>query len=286
MFKVRTLYGRRKIIFSSPLQIENNSPINLFILIEITSKVKENIGKFRFLDEMQANDKYYGVIFRLVPTKIFYVPLYFAYNCKIYVAPDNKQFAPSQVFDLKGYNLRVEDYQELNCKKMSDTIENDFSLLRKLSLNVRSHRNVMPAMHANYKVAIYTPIRLVNFLPLQIRLDIDQNNQTVFNPTLEPGDSLNLNLSLSSLASCKIHIANYLNATWLGRIDLNKQINTKEEIAKVDMVVQPTTEMLVINKHLSICVSFKQPNEFTFYCPYWLINKSGQPIKIRVSLLF
>jgi hypothetical protein len=166
---------------------------------------------------------------------------------------------------------------------VSETTENDFSLLRKLSLNVRSHRNVMPAMHANYKVGLYTPIRLINSLPFQIRLDIDQDDQPLFNPTLEPGDSLNLNLSSAHLRSCKVHLLNYLSASWLGKFNLAKIVEDKEEIVKIGMDVAPTTEMYVTGKHLSICISHKLPSEFTFYCPYWLINKSGQPIKIRVS---
>ena len=50
------------------------------------------------------------------------------------------------------------------------------------------------------------------------------------------------------------------------------------------MAVVPDTEMAISGKHLSVYVSYKQPNEFVFYCPYWLVNKSGQPIKVRSKI--
>ncbi|CAF0714006.1 unnamed protein product [Brachionus calyciflorus] len=280
MYKVRTLYGRRKIIFSSPLQIENYTQINLYIWVEMTPILGQNEHKFKFLSKVETDGKIYAAIFRLIPDKIFYVPLYFAYNCKLYVSPDNGLFAPSQIFDLRGYNLRVEDYSDVTCKRLHQA-EHDFNLFRKLSLNVRSHRNVMPAMHANYKVCLYTPIKLINSLPFQIRIDIDRDGEVLFNPTLEPGDSLNLNLRPESLSSCKIHLINYLNVSWLGLVNLNKLIETKDEVLKIEMNVAPTNEMEVRSKHPSVSVSYKQPNEFMFYCPYWLINKSGQPITIK-----
>lgn len=34
-------------------------------------------------------------------------------------------------------------------------------------------------------------------------------------------------------------------------------------------------------KCTEIYINVKKPNEFTFYSPYWLLNKSGQPISIK-----
>ena len=109
VFKIRTNYGRAKVIFSSPLQLENKCKIKLLILVELTEdldriKNKINIQKVVELPDSNSfkaenvqnnnlpNDvqnRKYGVIFELNPSKIFYVPLYFAYNCRLYIAPQS-----------------------------------------------------------------------------------------------------------------------------------------------------------------------------------------------------
>ncbi len=66
----------------------------------------------------------FAVLFELMPSKIFYVPLYFAYNCRLYIAPQNLKYFPSLVFDIKGYNLRKNDIKEVNCKRLPETIDN------------------------------------------------------------------------------------------------------------------------------------------------------------------
>ena len=284
MYKVRTLYGRQKIIFSSPLQIENYTQINLFVWVELTDILLQYKSKFSFIDQMKFGPKTFAALFLLVPNKVYYVPLYVAYNCKIFVSPDNKLFAPSQVFDLRGYNLRVEDYSQIACQSFNN--QQDFNLLRKLSLNVKSHRNVMPAMHANYRVMLYTSIRLVNSLPFMIRVDVDQDKKVLFNPIMEPGDILNLNLDPKNVSSIRIHLLNYLNRSWYGKMDIAQLIQSKDQVYKIKMNLSPTTEMLVTDKHLNLCVTYNHPNEFIIYSPYWLINKSGLPIKIRVRIFF
>lgn len=162
VFKIRTNYGRAKVIFSSPLQLENKCKIKLLILVELTEdldriKNKINIQKVVELPDSNSfkaenvqnnnlpNDvqnRKYGVIFELNPSKIFYVPLYFAYNCRLYIAPQSLKYAPALVFDIKGYNLRKDDVKDVNCKRLPNIAPvagedqenkvNHFIILRKL----------------------------------------------------------------------------------------------------------------------------------------------------------
>lgn len=62
----------------------------------------------------------FAVLFELLPSKIFYVPLYFAYNCRLYIAPQNLKYFPSLVFDIRGWNLGKDDIKEVNCKRLPD----------------------------------------------------------------------------------------------------------------------------------------------------------------------
>lgn len=199
--KVRTLYGRTKIILSSPLLVENNTKVKLHVLIELNDRVAhwcgllkrelsryEEISVANFGGGPTEDPRRFALIFELLPGKVYYVPLVVAYNFKIYVTPNVSKHQPALVFDIRGYNLRIDDTSEVCCKRRvldesgaakpsassssstaatdplrvvtettdesdeSAVVDNDFYLIKQLSLNVRSHKNVMPAMHANYKV--------------------------------------------------------------------------------------------------------------------------------------
>ena len=201
--KVRTLYGRTKIILSSPLLIENNTKVKLHVLIELNDRVahwcpllKRELTRYQEMSVANfggpsEDTRRFALIFELLPGKVYYVPLVVAYNFKIYVTPNVSKHQPSLVFDIRGYNLRIDDSSEVCCKRVlgvesgravkpiasasastaasatdplrvvtetteesdeSAVVDNDFYLTKQLSLNVRSHKNVMPAMHANYKV--------------------------------------------------------------------------------------------------------------------------------------
>lgn len=136
-------------IFSSPLQIENKCKIKLLILVELTEELNEIKSKFNFQREIEMQEspiscrtdelepsagnsiagrvtRRFAVLFELLPSKIFYVPLHFAYNCRLYIAPQNLKYFPSLVFDIRGYNLRKDDVREVNCKRLPDpTIPSD-----------------------------------------------------------------------------------------------------------------------------------------------------------------
>ena len=170
LFKVRTLYGRTKIIFSSPLLIENNTKVKLLILVELNDRVKrlkEDLRQnlHRYEEVTVENNREFAIIFELLPGKVYYVPLTVAYNFKLYTTPNTLKYQPSLIFDIRGYNLRIDDLTEITCKRIQgpdnivigneeeeSAFDNDFYLTKHLCLNVKSNTNVIPAMHANYKV--------------------------------------------------------------------------------------------------------------------------------------
>lgn len=230
---------------SSPLLIENNCKLKLLILIESNNefeRVKQKFKKFilkeaEFPDidsgkekqkttesTITSNIKKYCVLFELLPSKIYYVPLFFAYNCKLYVTPQNLKYAPALVFDIKGYNLRKDDIKEVNCRRLPNFTNQDYSgetqnedllvgtndiqFVKQLSLNVKSVKNVMPSMHANYRVKLFSPLKLINALPFEFRIDID--NEGTYSSAIKSGEVLYIHLQLSKLTKFQIHVTNYL----------------------------------------------------------------------------
>ena len=200
LLKVHTLYGRTKIILSSPLLIENNTRVKLYVLIELNDRVmhwrntiRKELPRYQEISVgnfggSNSDMRQFAIIFELLPGKVYYVPLVVAYNFKIYTTPNINKHQPSIIFDIRGYNLRIDDATEVCCQRVistgsrsvlrptgslrmstsaavvtettdeSDeaaTNDNDFYLIKQLILNVRSHKNVMPAMHANYRVKYF-----------------------------------------------------------------------------------------------------------------------------------
>jgi hypothetical protein len=304
MYQVKSLYGRTKVIFSSPLKVENNCQIKVNIYIEINDQIsQQEMDKLIILSEFKAKERTFGLLFRLLPGKIYHVPIYLAYKCKLYVTPDNELYAPSLVFDIRGYNFKTDDPTDVIMDRLvdhaielppssssssSDTQllnESDFQFVRLLRINVKSHKMSIPSMHANYTVALYPTLKISNCLPIQIRIDVDPANSILVNE----GENLNVHFSRDRLKSCKICIVNYLGADWVAQIDWDRigaaaDGDNQLKSEKIEMTIVPNTEMTIQDKHLSVHVAYTKPNEFLFYCPYWLVNKSGQPIKIRSNL--
>jgi vacuolar protein sorting-associated protein 13A/C len=309
MYQVRTLYGRTKVIFSSPLKIENNCEIKILILIELNDQLTQSDkDKLIILKEIQIPEtvdgggnggmRTFGLLFKLLPSKIYHVPLNVAYKYKLYATPDNYLYTPALIFDIRGFNFRVGEPTDIVMTRLAhnpildsnasheikpedlDIINrSDFQFMRLLRINVKDHKMLLPSMHANYTVALYPSLKISNCLPINLRIDLN-DEITPYSILIKDGENLNVHLSRTKLKQCKVHIVNYLGVSWVGTInwDWNK---LESDTDKIEMDIVPNAEMALSDKHLTICVGYKQPNEFTFYCPYWLVNKSGQPIKVR-----
>ena len=119
-----------------------------------------------------------------------------------------------------------------------------------------------------------------------MRFDIrDELTQETHSTGLNAGENLHLHLSVAKLANFEVHVVNYLGVSWLSMINWPQLLESKEETIQLEMQLAPTTQLHVSGKHLTIYVSYKKPNEFTLYSPYWLLNKSGQQIQIKVGCL-
>lgn len=283
VYRVVTYYGRSKVIFSSPLQIENKSKSELKILIKMSSDTenglrvkKEDILKLKRNED--ADFETFAQVFSLVPGKIYYVPCNFAYNYQIYSSPDPSQYYPSLLFDLRNYNLKTNVFDSVHFTRINE-IDDSFVLLKQLTLNVKQYRYLMlPNMHCNYRILLYTPIVLVNSLPFSIRFDIDEQKSN--SKTVESGHTLNICLPIEKLRNCKLYVDNYLGESWLGSLKLNES-KKDNNILELNVSPSSSTPNVIINKHLKIHSSHESPNEHIFYSPYWIINKTGLNLRIK-----
>ena len=156
--------------------------------------------------------------------------------------------------------------------------------MKLLTFNVNSHKNVMPTMHANHRVILFTPIKLYNCLPFDIRIDIytqDNAQDSAYSTQLKQSENIHINLEYKKLDKFKLVIHDYLKLDWNTTLAWSSIIESNEEIHKLEFNLIPTTETQVSSKQLNLYLSYKKPNEYTLYSPYWLINKSGKPLLIK-----
>ena len=262
-----------------------------------TNLFKEEI--FNYPDEENFSESHsrssFAVVYTLLPGKVYYLPLNYAYHCQIYATPNPDSYAPSRIFDMRGYNFKIDHFEDIVCQRLDRTGPNtsintsdtacemkNFELLRKLTVNVRKHNTMVPNMNTNFNVILYAPFTLVNNLPFILRFDIDDKSSN--SKEIKPGQSLNIYLPKNDLKTCKLQ-AQYLETTWVGDFVFKSVRNPDVYPTMIKMdISQNNNNMYVSNKHLNIHFSFEEPNELSFYCPYWIINKTGKSLQMRVSI--
>ncbi len=95
---------------------------------------------------------------------------------------------------------------------------------------------------------------------------------------------MSIYLPINDTDDCKLHIINYLNTTWMGRLNFKNLINDQLDVDVICMDVAPSLNaMYVTNRHLSLHIAYKKPNQYTIYSPYWVVNKSGQQLQLRAT---
>jgi hypothetical protein len=289
MYKVQTIYGRHKIIFSSTTQIQNETKVKLYILIKVTSEMLENKDKWNIKGEIlnypdaensaESHRSSFALVYTLLPGKVYYLPLNYAYFCQIYTTPDLDLYGPSRIFDMRVDNFKVDHYEDIVCQCLNTTDANasintsdtsiemkNFELIRKPTVNVRKHNTMVPNMNTNFNIILYAPFTLINNLPFVLRFDIGDKSHN--SKEIKPGQSLNIYLPKNDLKVCNLQ-AQYLETTWVGGIDLDSARHSDLLSRMIVMdISQNNNNMFVRNKHLNIHVSYEEPNQLSFYSPY------------------
>jgi len=73
---------------------------------------------------------------------------------------------------------------------------------------------------------------------------------------------------------------NYLGMDWTGSVELNSDL---EEFKAIVMEADGNVEGLNRQLSLSIHVNCRRSMDLYVYSPYWIMNKTGLPIQMRVS---
>ena len=97
---------------------------------------------------------------------------------------------------------------------------------------------------------------------------------------IEAGDKTNIYfLNLQKIHKVTVEIPEYLGIPWVGSFSLTPDLEEKV----VQMVTEQDTEGG--NKQLGLSLKVVRNSTINLYLhsPYWIINKTGLPLQIRVS---
>lgn len=99
---------------------------------------------------------------------------------------------------------------------------------------------------------------------------------------IEAGDKTNIYfLNLQKVQKVTIEIPEYLGIPWVGSFNLTPDLEEKV----IQMVTEQDTEGGNKQLGLSLRVTRNSTINLYLHSPYWIINKTGLPLQIRVSLI-
>ena len=80
-------------------------------------------------------------------------------------------------------------------------------------------------------------------------------------------------------------LTDYLASDWIGTLELGYNLETYKAISmnEMDVNLQGETEKKQLS--ISVHVDKSQSMDLHVYSPYWIINKTGLPLQLRVSVL-
>jgi len=129
----------------------------------------------------------------------------------------------------------------------------------------------------NYTLRVVPPVIIHNFLPFAIELNFPNFKHHI--EASEKIDVYMLNLTHKVLKTDLI-VPSYLGISWSGSFNLRKDIHEKT----VNMSTEHDTDGG--NKHLKIAIKVTNEDSCRIFIhsPYWIVNKTGLPLQLRVKL--
>ncbi|XP_067143145.1 intermembrane lipid transfer protein Vps13 isoform X2 [Centruroides vittatus] len=215
------------------------------------------------------------------PQKVLHLPLHSVYTPtrELFFKPAEQDFSVStQPFMWKEIPEDIEGTALLLC---SDKNEGGQPFFIEVSRKINriffedSHKKTMVSV--SYSISLHPTALLKNLLPYSISYCLQDVKDF---RTLEPGESTELWTAEIGKAVIEIKISNYLDHEWI----CSKKLETSSNELSVwtfEASVN-TDKKLVLDLGMRI-VKNKGSLEFSLYCPFWMVNKTGLNLKYRKS---
>ncbi|XP_030755861.1 vacuolar protein sorting-associated protein 13A-like [Sitophilus oryzae] len=262
----------REINISSPLQIQNETRFALNILyqpsvlqqinVEPVGEVTNPFETTMRIAILEAHEKYN-------------VPLYIAYHCKLFIQPAYAEghYASQTGIWWKDMATEIDAAYNLICHPKNDSNLEIFALrvVLKKNLNItNSQAHSVP----NYVIRLLPPLTVHNFLPYALEVENITLKQAV---KAEPGEKCSVySLDLTKDQKLAVKVT-YNSSIWTGHVTVTGHLDEKVVLLSSDQ--KDETKDLTIN----IKCDREGSCNLIFYAPYWIVNKTGLPLKIKAS---
>ncbi|KAH1005296.1 hypothetical protein HUJ04_006309 [Dendroctonus ponderosae] len=272
---VRHGIGRmgRNVNASSPLQIRNETCFALNILYQpsvLQQMNMEPVGDVTNPFETTMRIAILGA------HDSYNVPLHIAYHCKLFIQPAYAEghYASESGIWWRDMAREMDAAYNLICKPKNNSHLDIFALRALLRRNLEV-KNSLAHSVPNYLVKLLPPLTVQNFLPYTLEVANVSLKQGV---QAEPGEKCSIySLDLSKDQKLALKMT-YNTLTWTGQLTVTGHLDDK----LIVMVSDQKSE----RKDMQINVKCDREGgcNLLFYSPYWIVNKTGLPLKVKASL--
>ncbi|XP_042202978.1 vacuolar protein sorting-associated protein 13C-like isoform X2 [Homarus americanus] len=271
-----------KVTVRSPLQILNDMPlpINICFKKSVIEMLGSSLGELhaRVVSPVNPFEAHIPMV-TLQPDQVFTVPITIAYHSTLHIQPAAFDYGISSAGVWWKDVLSSTCSYLLTCKPKSEhdpdiaaavTIQEGFKLS---SLQWEGLGGILP----NYTLRLSPPLTLHNHLPCTLIV----TNPVLAQPlTLDPGAPTTLyKVNLEEKVSLQVQVCNYLGSDWEGSLEIGAEKGDDHRtltLSHGDGNARRKLEVALYTvREGSISVYV--------YAPYWIVNKTGLPLRIRGS---
>uniref|UniRef100_T1J6X9 Large ribosomal subunit protein uL13 n=1 Tax=Strigamia maritima TaxID=126957 RepID=T1J6X9_STRMM len=270
-------HGKSKITVRSPLQIKNTTSFALKLYYK-----KASVESLSFAHPVVLKNPFEEnvCLTTLEPDEIYFVPLFIAYHCKIFLQPLDMNYNVSSTgIWWQELSAGHNHSRTIQCSPNNDQQQMNYFFK---ALCVDGPKLKLPPVASrlipNYIVYLYPPLVFHNQLPYEVELKFKTNVPEV---KLNPGASMPLfTVDLNKVQTVKLEMLNYLGIPWQGNFELSMDMDSHKPIVmSAEFDTGGGNKQLGVNFHI-------EPDrclDVYMYAPYWIINKTGLPLQLRGS---
>ncbi|XP_066252577.1 intermembrane lipid transfer protein VPS13A-like [Euwallacea similis] len=271
---IRHSIGRngREIVVCSPLQIRNETCFALNILYQPSVLQQMNIEP---LGEVTNPFETTMRIAILEAHETYNVPLYIAYHCKLFVQPAYAEghYASDSGMWWNDMAREMDVAYNLVCKPKNNSNLEIFALRATLRKNL-DLKNSLAHSVPNYLITLLPPLTVQNYLPYALEVKNLALKQAA---KAEPGEKCSIySLDLTRDQKFAIKIT-YNTLTWTGQLSVTGHLDDKLILMSSDQKSERN------DVYINVKCEREGSCNLIFYSPYWIVNKTGLPLKVKAS---
>lgn len=173
----------------------------------------------------------------------------------------------------KDLATELDSAQDLQCRPKSDSNVEIFSLKVVLRKNFEMNNSSVQSV-PNYVIHLLPPLIITNFLPYMLEVLNVSLKQVI---KVEPGEKHSVYSSDFSKDQKLTVRVKHSCITWTGNLNLTKHLDEKSISLSSDSAE-------VHNMTVNVKADREGSCNLFFYVPYWIMNKTGLPLQIKVIL--